>query len=170
MLELPALPANMRRFHPEDVHLTLAFLGACGQEAAARAFAELERLLAERQLARLEVSLGDVVPMGGSRKNYTALSALLERGREEVSAAIAALRDPLLAAANCRPDARPPKPHASIARPRARVTDSQREAGLGWAAALELRNISQCLDRIALYSWHEARHERLFRIVTELRL
>src|SRR4051812_5808505 len=41
VLELPPVPRFMRRFHPEDVHLTLSFLGGCGEEAALRGLAAL---------------------------------------------------------------------------------------------------------------------------------
>ena len=108
--------------------------------------------------------------MGGSRRSYSALSALLERGRSETAACIAGLRDALLEATTGRREQRPPKPHVSLARPRSRATDAQREAGLAWAAKLDLRRVATRLDRIALYTWHEARHERLFRVVAERRL
>jgi RNA 2',3'-cyclic 3'-phosphodiesterase len=85
-------------------------------------------------------------------------------------ACLVALCDVLLEAATGRREKRPPKPHVSIARPRGRATDAQREAGLTWAAELDLRQVSTTLDRVALYTWHEARHERLFRIVSERRL
>ncbi|HYP77119.1 MAG TPA: 2'-5' RNA ligase family protein [Polyangiaceae bacterium] len=170
VLELPALPANFRRFHPEDVHLTLAFLGRCGQAAAERALTALDHGLARHPQAALAVSLADVVPMGGSRRSYSALSALLARGRAETSACIARLRDSLTQAASDRTDARPPKPHVSLARPRSRASDADREAGLTWAAALSLQHIHVCLDRIALYTWSETRQERLFQIVAERRL
>jgi len=170
VLELPPLPPQFRRFHPEDVHLTLAFLGGCGEAAARRSFAQLEATLEREPLAALDISLAEVVPMGGSRKQYTAQSALLDAGRAEVTAAIAGLRDPLLAVATGRREGRPPKPHVSIARPRTRVTEAQREAGLAWAASLALDRVKQRLDRIALYGWHEVRAERLFRVVAERRL
>lgn len=170
VLELPPLPPQFRRFHPEDVHLTLAFFGGCAEEHALRALAVLDERLEQAPLSSIEVSLGEVVPMGGSRRSYTALSALLERGRIETTAAIATLRDELLEAATARREQRPPKPHVSIARPRGRATDAQREAALTWAAELDLGQVSTRLDRIALYTWHEARHERLFRIVTERQL
>jgi RNA 2',3'-cyclic 3'-phosphodiesterase len=98
------------------------------------------------------------------------LSALLDRGRAEVTACIAALRDVLLEAATGRHDTRAPKPHVSIARPRSRATDAQRDAALTWAAALDLRHVVKRLDRVALYTWHEARYERLFEVVAERRL
>ena len=145
---LPALPGALRLYHPDDVHLTLAFLGGCGEEGAMRALAALDARLALDPPGALEVSLGEVVPMGGSRRSYSALSALLGAGRE----------------------ARPAKPHITIARPKRRATDADRQAGLAWAEALDLSGVQARLDRIALFTWSERRVERLFRIVAERRL
>ena len=170
VLELPALPSNFRRFHPEDVHLTLAFLGGCGTIAAERALAALDQRLQSEPLRAMAVSLGEVVAMGGSRRTYSALSALLDRGRAEASASIAALRDLLTQTASGRTEKRPPKPHVSIARPRARASDADRDAGLAWAATLQLQNVQTRIDRVALYTWNETRHERLFQIVAERQL
>lgn len=167
VLELPALPSNFRRFHPEDVHLTLAFLGGCGTIAAERALAALDQRLQSEPLRPMEVSLGEVIAMGGSRRTYSALSALLDRGRAEASASIAALRDLLTQTASGRTEKRPPKPHVSIARPRARASDADRDAGLAWAATLQLQSVQTRIDRVALYTWNEARRERLFQIVAE---
>jgi RNA 2',3'-cyclic 3'-phosphodiesterase len=169
VLELPELPRSFRRFHPEDVHLTLAFLGRCSEEAAGRALAALDERLESSPLAILDVSLGQVVPMG-SRRAYSALSALLDRGREEATACLTACRDVLTETALGRREKRPALPHITLARPRSRATDADREAGLAWAAALDLHAVSATLDRIALYTWSELRHQRLFRIVAERRL
>jgi 2'-5' RNA ligase len=170
VLELPPLPAQFRRFHPEDVHLTLAFLGGCTEAAARGAFALLGQRLDRTPLSSLDVSLGQVVPMGGSRRAYTALAALVERGRQELIECLSTHRNPVLEAATGRHEKRAPKPHVSIARPKGRGTDAQREAGLAWASALDLRAVKARLDRVALYTWSENRHERLFRIVSEHRL
>jgi len=167
VLELPALPSNFRRFHPEDVHLTLAFLGGCGQVAAERALSALDERLKGEPLRAMDVSLAEVVAMGGSRRNYSALSALLARGRAEASASIAALRDLLTQTAAGRTEKRPPKPHVSIARPRSRASEADREAGLAWAGGLELHGVHARLDRIALYTWSETRRDRLFQVVAE---
>jgi 2'-5' RNA ligase len=169
VLELPEVPRALRRYHPDDVHLTLAFLGGVGEVGAERALAALDQRLAEETPPALEVTLAEVVPMGGKRR-YSALSALLEVGRTETSACITALRDALTEAASGRREKRPAKPHITIARPRSRATDADREQGLRWAEGLDLRSVSARLDRIALYTWSEDRRQRLFRIVTERRL
>ena len=167
---LPPLPPSFRLYHPDDVHLTLSFLGGCGQEAAARALGALAEALRREPRGGIDVSLAEVVPMGPKRE-YSALSALLERGRAPTVEHIAGLRDVVSEAALGRREQRAPKPHVTIAKPRSRVTDAGREAGLSWASALDLRAIEARLDRIALYTWSEGnRQERLFRIVAELPL
>jgi hypothetical protein len=81
--ELHDVPPCVRRFPAEDVHLTLSFFGGCGEEKALRALAVLDELLAKEVVSPIEVSLGEVVPLGGSKRDYTALSALLSNGRGE---------------------------------------------------------------------------------------
>jgi RNA 2',3'-cyclic 3'-phosphodiesterase len=168
--ELTDVPPCVRRFPAEDVHLTLSFFGGCGEEKAMRALAVLDELLEKAPPSSIDVSLGEVVPMGGSKRDYTALSALLERGREPTEACIAKLRDPLHEAATGRLEKRPPKAHVTIARPKIRPKDADRACGLEWAKSLDLSGVSGRLDRIALYTWHEKRPARLFRIVAERKL
>jgi 2'-5' RNA ligase len=166
VLDLP-LPPSFRLFHPEDVHMTLSFLGGCGEEAALRALAALDSARAQRAFPSLHVSLGSVVPMGSARA-YSALSALLEQGRAEATECLAAWRDVISDAALGRREKRAPKPHITIARPRIRVTDAGREAGLAWAKSLDLSGIRATLTRVALYTWSEGnRRERLFRVIAE---
>lgn len=163
---LPPLPPLFRLFHTADVHLTLTFLGGCGEPAALRALAALDHALAATPRTRVSVSLGDVVPMGS--RPYSALSALLERGRQETSELIAELRDGLSEAALGRREKRAPKPHVTVARPSRRASPQALEAGLSWATQVNVRHVTASLDRIALYTWSEgARRERLFRIVAE---
>ena len=165
VLGLPELPSGFRRYHPDDVHLTLAFLGGCGEASALQALAALDARLHELRPGPLDVSLAEVVPMGPKHK-YSALSALLAKGRTETEACIGALRDAPTLAAKGRAEKRAPKAHVTLARP-FRAKESERKAGLAWAASLDLGAVHARLDRIALYTWSETRRERLFQIVAE---
>jgi 2'-5' RNA ligase len=169
LVGLPGVPPGLRRYPVEDVHMTLAFLGGCGEAGALRALAALDEQLARTPLAPFDVSLAEVVGMG-PKNRYSALSALLGEGRAETTAVLAAYRDALTDAASGRREKRAPKPHVTLARPTGRASDADREAGLAWAAGLELGSVRQRIDRIALYTWSERRLERLFRIVAERRL
>ncbi len=167
---LPDPPKALRRYHPEDVHMTLAFLGGCGEPAALRALAALDARLAAAPMPILDASLGRVVPLGRSRSGYTTLSALLEQGRDEVTALVEKERDALHEAATGARPKRPAKPHVTLARVRGRASAESREGGLAWASGLEVGAVCARLDRIALYTWSEQRRERLFRIVAERQL
>jgi 2'-5' RNA ligase len=157
---VPAPPAGLRRFAPQDLHLTLAFLGACGEARARRAW----ELAGAWGLGPTQVRLGPVAPMGGPRR-YSALSILLEGGRELIEAEVGRCRGSWLLAAGARPNPRPPRAHVTIARPLRRASVAQRAAGLEWAAGLQLSGISLVLAELALYTWAEDRTERLFRQV-----
>ena len=167
LLGLPELPPSIRRYHPDDAHLTLAFLGGCGEPAALRALAVLDERLAASPPPILDISLGDVVPLGRSKSGYTTLSALLDHGRDEVTELLSSRREALHEAATGRVPTRPAKPHVTLARMRGRASEESREKGLVWAKKLDLRAVRAKLDRIALYTWKEDRKDKLFRIVTE---
>jgi 2'-5' RNA ligase len=167
---LPEPPKAIRRYHPDDVHMTLAFLGGCGEPAALRALAALDERLGTEPPPVLDISLGRAVPFGRSKSGYTTLSALLDQGRDEATALVARERDALHAAATGTHPKRPANPHVTLARVRGRASAESREAGLAWASALELGAVRARLDRIALYTWSEVRRERLFQIVAERRL
>ena len=162
---LPPLPPGFLRYHPQDVHLTLAFLGPCGEAGAERAWNALETGLAQAGLVPFEITLGDVQGLG-SRRPYSTLSALVAGGRELAGAALA-LESDLKFAATGRPSKRAPNPHVTLARVRGRAAAGRHEAGLAWARGLELGGQRLRLDRIALYTWAELRRERLFRIVAD---
>jgi 2'-5' RNA ligase len=167
LLGLTEPPPSIRLYQPEDAHLTLAFLGGCGEPAALRALAVLDERLADSPPPILDVTLGEVVPLGRSRSGYTTLSALLDHGRAEVTELLSSRRDALHEAATGRVPTRPAKPHVTLARVRGRASEENREKGLAWAKKLDLHAVRARLDRIALYTWNENRKEKLFRIVTE---
>lgn len=158
------MPPRFRRFSPTDVHLTLMFLGGCGETAALAALAATRDSLRATPTAPVTVTLGELVPMG-PKKEYTALSALLDVGRDEVTELLRRHRDGAADAAGVRRDQRPPIPHVTLGRPQRRATEQDRVAGLQWATSVSLPNTPQVLRRVALYTWHTERRDALFRIV-----
>ncbi len=151
---LPAPPSAMRLFHPEDLHATVAFLGAVDEAAAHRAFDALAI-----ELAPIDVTLGAVIAMGDP-KRYSALSALFDRGRDAVETAMGDCRERAWSAAAAKPDRRGPIAHVTLARPDRRASERERRAGLAWASALAIEPVEVRIDRVALYTWSDDRTDR----------
>ncbi len=157
---LDGCPRGVRRFHPDDLHLTVAFLGGIDEAAALRAW----------QLARHHpgpsgpATVDAVIPLGPPRRP-SALSATLAEGHDRVLAFMAEHRDGWLACAGARPARRPPLPHCTLARPKRRASDAQRAAAVSWAGALPVAGRPLTVHPLALYTWSADRRERLFRVV-----
>jgi 2'-5' RNA ligase len=156
---LPPPPRGLRVFAADDLHLTVAFLGPVGEGRARAAFEAMAWPLGSRA-----IGFGEVVPMGSPR-SYSALSALLTEGRDEVEAAMESARDQAFAAAGIEGERRPPLAHLTLARPARSANAEQREAALAWARAVDLSRLQARIDSIALYTWSQDRSQRLFAIV-----
>lgn len=163
LARLAPAPQNFRILHAEEAHVTIAFLGACGEAAALRAWAALTATLLPQ---RFPWSLGEVVPLGPAGA-FSALSALLDEGRPEAEALISTLRDGLHDAAGVPREAREPKAHVTIARPARRADDADRVAALAWARALPLATIRGTADRLALYTRADGDPSRRYLIAAE---
>jgi 2'-5' RNA ligase len=151
MSRVPAVPPGITRFAASDLHLTVAFLGACGEERARAGWDALAL-----PLAPLSATLAAVVPMGPERR-WSALSALLDEGRAAIESAIGAARDAACEAAGAPIDTRPPKAHVTIARPARSATDADRRAALRWAEGIDLSGLAVHLDEVALFTWSSDR-------------
>ncbi len=158
---VPAAPSGLRPFHRDDLHLTVAFLGACGEDRARAAFEAMEW-----PLGPTEIGLGPVAPMG-PRHRYSALSVLLDRGRVAIEAATFVARSTAFKVAAVQGDTRPPKAHVTIARPRREASAADRSAGLAWAASVDVRGVTTTAGPASLYTWSEDRATRLFRVVSQ---
>ncbi|TNE86979.1 MAG: hypothetical protein EP330_20435 [Deltaproteobacteria bacterium] len=155
---VPEPPRGLRRFHPDDLHFTVAFLGAVDEAQALAAWSVLT------ESVDFAVTLGTVVPMGPKRR-YSALSAMVGEGREPLEAWMRRWQAPLLEAAGAAPPRHGVKAHCTLARPMRRASDAARTAGLRWAEALEVGHVRVRLDEVALYTWDDERRTRLFRKV-----
>ena len=183
------LPDGVRPFAAADLHITVAFLGPCGQERA---------LLAWQAIAPLRHPAIAVVSGGwramGPAGNPSAYALTLEpdavlnpsqdpdqnqsrdhnqamdRGQNLTAALIERWRQPALAAAGLPPERRAALPHITLARPRWRGV-GQHRAGLEawWQQAAGPRaprpQHGLILREIAIYTWAADRQHQLFRIV-----
>jgi len=157
-------PREVRRFTVEDLHVTVAFLGQVGEERARAAFAIAEA----RRDEAFDVTLGGLVPMGSPRRP-SALSLLLTEGHQEAARRMGAWREAMWAAAEARPDSRPPKPPVTVARPRRNARPDERRRAVAWAESKDPLGARVTLDRICLYTRAERTSAippaSLFRIV-----
>ncbi|MCC6525176.1 MAG: hypothetical protein IT373_21160 [Polyangiaceae bacterium] len=167
---LETLPRRvLRPFAPEDLHATVAFLGKVGEDAARDAWEAVRPLAAGRYRAPLRGTLGVLRPMGNPRR-FSALSATFEQGAELLGDLVGELRGPAYAAANARPDDRPPLAHVTIARPPRDAGERERRIALAWAEEQGPIGAEVELATLALYTWSENRAVRQFRSVAEVSL
>lgn len=162
-LRLPPAPRRVRVFGASDLHVTLAFLGSVQEQEARDAWARIGSFSSFRAVTG---SFERVQPLGHPRKP-SAISAIVDEGREAMTEMIAEARGPLLAAADAPPDDRAPLPHMTLARVQRRAQSAERREALRWAEGIELRGISFTAASVALYTWALDRQERLFRIVEQ---
>jgi 2'-5' RNA ligase len=165
---LSAPPAGTRLLAAEDLHLTVAFLGAVGEDRSRVAF---DRLL-QVAIQRFEISLGAVVPMGHPRRP-SALSVLIEgsdgQGRS-IAEALTAPRDAILEAAGLPTEKRTMKPHVTLARLRRRAGAEERQRAIDWAKRSDLTSTRIGLDRIGLYTAARDRRTRAYELVESMDL
>ena len=144
-----ALPPEMRRVHPADIHLTTAYFGRIDP-------ALHEPLLAATAVIPWEgadVVLGGALPLP-SRESPTAMTLDLAPGpgHDAVVALMAKWRPRLAALAGVEGETRGPLPHLTFARPRGRrMTPDKRDAILAWADSMEPLNEPVRLGRLALF-------------------
>lgn len=157
---LEKLPGDVRGFVPEDVHMTVAFLGQLSPD---RQPAVLD-VLASVRSAPVHITLGRLVALP-TRTRFSALSYEIDQGKPICEALIHRWRDPFIRAAHARPDHRPPRPHITIARPHRKAGAAARQRILDAIAKTSPPKDLLWLESMALFSWAWNRRERQFRIV-----
>ncbi|KPK16076.1 MAG: hypothetical protein AMJ62_07290 [Myxococcales bacterium SG8_38] len=162
-LRMPPAPARVRVFAASDLHVTLGFLGTVQEAEARKAWELIETFSCFRTVTG---SFAGVVPLGNPRKP-SALSAMVDAGREAFSEMIAQARGPILAAAGAPEDTRPPLPHMTVARIQRRANAVERRRALRWAEEIKLEGASFRSTSVALYTWSDDRQARLFQIVAK---
>lgn len=165
-LNLESTPEGTRYFHPDDLHVTFSFLGPIDEEDAMRAWAVAKKL----EGGPFRFDIGRIEPFGGNRARPAAYAAVPTNPVPELNEFLAIHRNEVARAAFARPDSRTPRPHITIARPRRRATERERDILHDWARDQRIEGVTIHLDRLALYTWSDEDDDRLFRLVDSTRL
>lgn len=159
------LPSGVRRFHPGDLHITVAFLGACGEPQALAAWQALHH----RLHPPIPITAGGWLALGHPARP-SAFGLGLAEGHQPVAAVMATWGAEALAAAGRPSERRTPLPHVTLARPTRRGGDGARIAMQQWIGAAPLPEQPTRLEHLALFTWAPNREERLFQVVAQRRL
>jgi 2'-5' RNA ligase len=150
-------PAGLRRFAPEDLHLTVAFLGACGEAAALQAWRAVECL---RQ-PPIRIAAAGWRALGPPRQP-SAYGVSLSEGHGVLVDLLAVWGGRALQAADQPPASRPPLPHVTLLRPRRREAPHWQGPMHAWMATAPLPPAAVRLEELALWTWSQDRSQRLF--------
>ena len=175
------LPADLQALHPEDLHLTLAFLGPCGPERAAAAW----RALAALRSPALTITAGPWRAFGSPRRpsaygvsveqGNAALKALMQHWAPLAQGAAAPASSSAApgstaparatdAVAVAAPSGRrtpqlPTLPHITLARPQRQQPPAAAGTSslAAWLASARSPGGPARLEELALYRWNRAR-------------
>ena len=166
---LVGVPSELRTFKGEDIHVTIAFLGAVGEEGAGDAWS-LVRRGADELGPPWRLTLGAILPFGDPKRPSSLSVVPTPATSAYTTSFIARYRNPLRVAAGLSEETRSVRPHATIARIKRRAPDALRARSLEWAAGVPALNVDVSVREVALYTWTEDRREQLFRIVERVSL
>jgi len=143
-------PGGLRFLAPEDLHVTLAFLGRY-EPGMLKKMTSLLKGLPLREIAVVAPERLAALPQP---RRFSALAFSLADGRMEVEAQIAKWRDRLCREAGAKLESRPVFPHFTIARPERRIGEADRDAALEWLEQLPVQSaIKLRLEPPRIYTW-----------------
>lgn len=143
-----ALPPELRRIHPEDLHLTVAYFGRVDPALHPVILETLAAIPFDGATVVL-----DTMRALPSRDYPSAIALTLARdaGFDTIVSLMATHRPVLLELASRPPEDRAPLPHVTFARPRGRaMSTDKREAILAWTYAQPSLGCSARLSEIVL--------------------
>lgn len=142
-------PGGLRFLAPEDLHVTLAFLGRF-DEALVKKMTSLLRGL---PLTSLDIAPDRLVALPQPRR-FSALAFSVAAGRLEIEAQITKWRTKICREAGAKTDVRPTLPHVTVARPERRIGEADRDAALEWMLQMPPQTETKLrLEMPRLYTW-----------------
>lgn len=156
---LDSLPGSIRPFHPQDLHVTLAFLGPVSEPQAR---------LAWSAAAQIDWQPFQVRPLAagpfGNPAKPSAYGLWVDDADGSLQAFLGRHQQPLRELVGRRPAKRATLPHLTLGRPRPGLDSKERAALKTWCRQFQPPAIELQLDRLALYTWADDRRSRLFQL------
>lgn len=153
-------PPGLRRFAPADLHLTVAFLGPCGEGTALQAWRALEGLGSPP----MRIAAGGWRALGPPHQP-SAYGLTLAEGHAALVELLTHWGGQALQAAALPPPSRSPLPHVTLLRPCRREALQWRGPMQDWMASAPLPSQLLTLAELGLWTWSRDRSQRLFELV-----
>lgn len=163
----PLLPQSLKIFHPDDLHMTIAFLGNFNEKVNPLDTKKIVEIIRGFTLEPITLNSQGIIVLP-SEKHFTAICLDFENPQENgflhknklLLDSITILRDRLLEAAGVAPEKRNFLPHVTVARPHRRLSFLQKEILLGELRKIPSMTIPITLKTVALYTWADHRIHR----------
>ncbi|MES0490019.1 MAG: hypothetical protein ABUK01_08515 [Leptospirales bacterium] len=142
----------MYKYHPEDLHSTVAFFGSLDEEGVER----VKRVMDTFDEKSLLVTLGKLLFLPTLQK-YSAVSYSVDEGNAVLQNYIQKYRDQFFIAAKQDVDSRPPLPHVTIVRPPKKTTVGENRKFSKSIQKLSTPRNKILINTLSLYTWSENR-------------
>ncbi|NND70728.1 MAG: hypothetical protein HKN43_04035 [Rhodothermales bacterium] len=159
------VPGSIRLYHPDDLHITMAFLGSVSQRKALKAWKKVTNL----KLEPVTISFNQLKPFGAF-STPSAYGLTLDTGRDSVANTISTHRRKILGAVGKKPRDGRVVPHVTIARPNRRLSKGDVYAIAEWRHEFEIPEVEVNLTEIALYTWAPPQAPQRFRKIETMQL
>ncbi len=155
------IPNSFRVFHPNDLHVTVAFLKKCDELQIENIADILQRIVIERFIVATDRPL--LLP---SNDNFSVLAVGFSKGNSLLKKYISKYRTLFSEVAGIEADSRSPFPHCTIARLRYDAM-TKRQSLVKSVNSINIPCEEIIIDRLALYTWNDNRKIMQFKIIKE---
>jgi len=152
-------PPDLEFQHPEDLHMTVAYLGKIGEAAANEAFDSLAGMAAPP----IEATLESMEVLGG------AIALSPTDGNDASKTLMGSIKEPLELEAGRQPDERQPRPHVTVATTSGTAA-KRREAAAQWAEGASPTPAPVKLDTLGLYVRNDGPGKPAFKLIRSKKL
>ncbi len=160
---LPSLvPTSLRLFNKQDLHCTIAFLGAM----EARLIPEVCAVALRIQSSTISCRVRGLRLLPNA-EHFSAVSWDFTEGAHEIQTIQRRWRDELCDAAHAPRDQREPLAHCTIGRPKAHLNRTEKHRIAAWAAEQHAPERELIIRSLALYTKAEPGSGQLFQKLEE---